>query len=176
MRALPYLLERHPDCQVVIAGGDGVSYGGKPAAAPNWREQMLGELQLDASRVHFTGKIPYGAYRSLLQVSKAHVYLTYPFVLSWSMLEAMACGCALVASDTAPVREVIRDGDNGLLVDFFDPRALAARVGEVLLDPDGCRGMRQRAAESVREAYSMKAGIAGYRRLLGLDGARREAA
>jgi glycosyltransferase involved in cell wall biosynthesis len=92
------------------------------------------------------------------------------------MLEAMACGCALVASDTAPVREVIRDGDNGLLVDFFDPRALAARVGEVLLDPDGRRDMRQRAAVSVREAYSMKAGIAGYRRLLGLGGARREAA
>ncbi len=137
---------------------------------------MLGELELDSARVHFLGKIPYTSYRSLLQVSKAHVYLTYPFVLSWSVLEAMACGCAVVASDTAPVREVIRDGENGLLVDFFDAQAIAAKVGQLLLDADGSAGMRRRAAQSVRDKYAAAAGLAGYRRLLGLAGARQEAA
>ena len=176
MRALPPLLARHPDCEIVIAGGDGVSYGSRPAGAANWRERMLGELELDSARVHFLGKIPYTSYRSLLQVSKAHVYLTYPFVLSWSVLEAMACGCAVVASDTAPVREVIRDGENGLLVDFFDARAIAAKVGQLLLDADGSAGMRRRAAQSVRERYSAVAGVAAYRQRLGLGRARREAA
>lgn len=173
MRALPQLLARHPDCEVVIVGGDDVSYGGKPGNAANWREKMLAELNLRSNRVHFLGKVPYNAYRSLLQVSAAHVYLTYPFVLSWSVLEAMACGCALVASDTAPVREVVRDGENGWLVNFFDAKAIVDRVGAVLSVADGSADMRQRAARSVREKFSIGAGVAGYRRLLGLDAAYR---
>jgi glycosyltransferase involved in cell wall biosynthesis len=118
------LLRQHPTAQVVIVGGDGVSYGRSPVGAKNWREKMLSEVSFDASRVHFTGKLPYDAYLRLLSVSAAHVYLTYPFVLSWSLLEAMASGCAIVGSRTAPVEEVIRDGENGRLVDFFDPRAI----------------------------------------------------
>lgn len=106
-------------------GGDEVSYGRAPKDAPNWREKMLREVTLDASRTHFVGKLPRAEYIKVLQVSAAHVYLTYPFVLSWSLLEAMACGVNLVASDTAPVREVVRDGVNGRLVPFGDDRAIA---------------------------------------------------
>lgn len=169
MRALPQLLARHPDCEVVIVGGDGVSYGSKPRGAANWREKMLGELNLRSERVHFLGKIPYDAYRSLLQVSAAHVYLTYPFVLSWSMLEAMACGCTLVASDTAPVREVVRDGENGWLVDFFDANAIAGRVASVLEDPGAMDALRIRAGQFVHAHFSLQDGVRRYRMLLGLD-------
>lgn len=169
MRALPQLLALHPGCEVVIVGGDGVSYGSKPHGAPSWRARMLDEVKLLSDRVHFLGRIPYSAYRSLLQVSAAHVYLTYPFVLSWSMLEAMACGCALVASDTAPVREVIRHGENGWLVDFFDTGALARRIAAVLEDPAATGPLRLRAAATVRSRYGMEDGVRQYRALLGLD-------
>jgi len=171
MRALPQLLARHPGCEVVIVGGDGVSYGSKPQGAASWRARMLDELNLQSDRVHFLGRIPYGAYRSLLQVSAAHVYLTYPFVLSWSMLEAMACGCALVASDTAPVREVIRHGENGWLVDFFDAHALASRIAAVLEAPAASHALRLRAAATVRARYGLEDGVRQYRALLGLAGA-----
>jgi len=104
----------------VIVGGDGVSYGSKPKDAPNWRTKMLREYPVDLRRVHFLGKVPYDTYRRVLQVSAVHVYLTYPFVLSWSLLEAMASGCLIIGSNTSPVREVIRHGENGLLVNFFN--------------------------------------------------------
>lgn len=169
MRALPAILRAHPDAQVVIVGGDSVSYGTRPKDAPHWRAKMLAEVGPLPARVHFLGKIPYGQYLRLLQVSAAHAYLTYPFVLSWSVLEAMACGCALVASDTAPVREVIRDGENGLLVDFFDHAALAATIARVLGDPAGQSAMRARAARTARQGYGAAAGLARYRALLGLD-------
>ena len=115
--------------------------------------------------MHFLGKVPYEVYRKVLQVSAVHVYLTYPFVLSWSLLEAMASGCRIVASDTAPVREVIRDGENGELTDFFDAAALAQKVGAAL-ETDG--GGLRRAARETAARYSVEAGLAGYRRLLGL--------
>ncbi|MDZ5650660.1 glycosyltransferase [Nitrospirillum sp. BR 11828] len=79
--------------------------------------------QLDLARIHFLGKVPYDTFLSVLRVSAVHVYLTYPFVLSWSLMEALASACLVVASDTAPVREVIKHGQNGLLVDFFSPRS-----------------------------------------------------
>jgi glycosyltransferase involved in cell wall biosynthesis len=123
MRCLPQLLQQHPDCQVLIVGGDDVSYGSKPKDAANWREKLQGEVALDPARVHFLGRIPYDSYRKVLQISAAHVYLTYPFVLSWSMLEAMASGCLVIGSATPPVQEVIRHNENGLLVDFFDTNA-----------------------------------------------------
>jgi glycosyltransferase involved in cell wall biosynthesis len=115
-----------------VAGDDRVAYG---AALPNgktYKQQMLEQLPLDLSRLHFTGSLPYSQYRQLLRSSSAHIYLTYPFVLSWSLLEALSCGCAVIASDTAPVTEVIKDGKNGLLVDFFSPSAIADRVDEIL--------------------------------------------
>jgi glycosyltransferase involved in cell wall biosynthesis len=135
MRALPAILKARPQARVVIIGGNELSYGAAPPRGPEgqaqtWREIFLNEVkgELDLSRVHFVGKVPYADYLRVLQVSTVHVYLTYPFVLSWSLLEAMSSGCAIVASDTTPVREAIRDGETGQLVDFFDPAALALQV------------------------------------------------
>ena len=158
MRALPAIMRDHPRTHVVIAGGDEVSYGKAPAAGGNWREAMLAEVGagLDPARLHFTGKLAYKDYLSLLQVSSAHIYLTYPFVLSWSMLEAMSAGCALVASNTAPVTEVIEDGRNGLLADFFKPDELARSVGRVLANRDAHAPMRARARETILERYDLR--------------------
>jgi len=128
MRALPKILQEHPDCQVVIVGGDDVSYGARPRDARTWREKLLKEVDIDLSRVHFTGKLPYRDYLKVLQISRVHVYLTYPFVLSWSALEAMACGCTIVASRTAPVKEFMLDKQNACLIDFFDSAKLTQEV------------------------------------------------
>jgi len=168
MRTLPEILQRNPQAQVVIVGGDEVSYGNKPKDTPNWREAMQKEVgeRLDASRVHFTGKLPYLQYRSLLQVSAVHVYLTYPFVLSWSMLEAMSCGCLLVASRTAPVEEVIEHGKNGLLVDFFDQAALVEQVSEALSHPNRFSEIRHQARQTVLQRYTVELGLRGYEELL----------
>ena len=156
MRALARLQRLHPGCRTVIVGGDGVSYGSRPKDAPHWREAMLREVDIDPARTHFLGRVPHAAYRRLLQVSAAHVYLTYPFVLSWSLVEAMACGTPLVASDTAPVREVLRPADDARLVDFFDPQAIAEATRD-LLDAAG----RPREGRDLA-AYGHAAGLAAY--------------
>ena len=172
MRCLSVLLAAHPTCQVLIVGGDEVSYGRAPKNAKNWREALLREVNINTSsetgRVHFLGKLPYAQYRRLLQVSAVHVYLTYPFVLSWSLLEALASGCAVVASDTAPVREVIRHGENGVLVDFLDESQIVDAVLKVLADPYCLQAMRREAVESVKERFAQAAGTAGYLDALGL--------
>ena len=157
MRTLPALLERHPTARVLIVGGNEVSYGRRPTQARSWREQMLAELdgQLDLSRVHFLGRLNYPQYLAMLRISSAHIYLTYPFVLSWSLLEAMAAGCAIVASRTEPVEEVIRDGENGCLVDFFDRNALVDRVSDLLADPARYEPMREAARRTVVERYDL---------------------
>lgn len=136
MRALPAIQAEHKQCHTVIVGGDGVSYGRSPRDAKNWREFMLNEVgsQLDPTRTHFVGKLPYADYKRLLQVSAVHVYLTYPFVLSWSMLEAMASGCVVVATDTAPVREALQHGENGWLVPALQPLTLVATLAAVIDD------------------------------------------
>lgn len=131
-----------PQGVVSLGHDDEVSYGAAPAPGPDgqartWRQVFLDEVKdgIDLSRVHFVGKVPYADFLRVLQVSTVHVYLTYPFVLSWSLLEAMSAGCAIVASDTAPVREAIRHGETGLLLDFFDPSALAQQVAQLCQDP-----------------------------------------
>ncbi|MBI5519049.1 MAG: glycosyltransferase [Desulfovibrio sp.] len=169
MRALPEIQRRNPDAITVIVGGDGVSYGRKPKDAPNWRTKLLAEVgdRLDMTRVVFTGQLPYAAYRSLLRVSAAHVYLTYPFVLSWSALEAMACGCLLVASNTPPVAEVMRHGENALLFDFFDLEGLAGLATQALSRPRDFAPLREKARRTVEAGYGIERGIARYMALLG---------
>ncbi len=170
MRALQAVQRRHRHCHchAVIVGGDEVSYGQRPPDAPNWREKMLREVSLDPVRTHFTGKLPHAAYRKVLQVSAAHVYLTYPFVLSWSLLEGMAAGCLVVGSRTAPVEEVIVDGENGVLVDFFDTEALAERICEALEGEGRDAALRDTARTEIRQRYTVKQGVAGYGLLAGL--------
>jgi glycosyltransferase involved in cell wall biosynthesis len=176
MRALPEILERAPAAQVLIVGGDGVSYGRRPQPAGCYRAQLLAELdgRLDLRRVHFLGHLPYRQYLTVLQISTVHVYLTYPFVLSWSLLEAMAAGCLVVSSRTAPVEEVMRDGDNGFLVDFFDFDGLANRVLKALAGKDGTENDRIKAAarQTVLDRYDLNtvclpAYLALLRRLMG---------
>lgn len=158
MRSLPAILERRPQAQVLIVGGDETSYGPALAGGKTFREVLLQELgnKLDLRRVHFLGKVPYPTFLQVLQVSRVHVYLTYPFVLSWSMLEAMSAGCVVVGSRTAPVQEVIRDGENGLLVDLFAPREIAERVMDVLEDTKAFDAIRRHARQTVIENYDLK--------------------
>lgn len=158
MRSLPKLQALRPNAKVIIVGGDEVSYGKRLPEGQTYRQRYCAEIQdkVDWSRVFFVGKLPYADYLKVLQISAAHVYLTYPFVLSWSMLEAMATGCLLVASDTAPVKEVIEDGQNGLLVDFFDQDQLAIQVAEVLASPETYRHLRENARKTIIEQYDLK--------------------
>jgi len=157
IQALALLQLDRPKCHAVIVAGDRIAYGAKPPEGDSWKSYLLARTPLDRGRVHFTGSLPYGLYKQVLQASSVHVYLTKPFVLSWSFLEAMACGCLLVASDTAPVREVLEDGRNGLLVDFFDSQALAARIGQALdLGGDG-HAIRQAARTTVVGRYDLAA-------------------
>jgi len=140
MRALPALLRRRPKARVLIVGGDDVSYGAKAEDGKTWKELIAAEVRPQFSdsewaRVHFLGHIPYQHFIPLLQLSTVHVYLTYPFVLSWSLLEAMSVGCAIVASNTQPLHEAIHHDQTGRLVDFFDTVALADEVSTLLDDP-----------------------------------------
>ncbi len=157
IRSLPKLQALRPDAKVIIVGGDDVSYGLHLPEGQTYRQRYCAEVQdqIDWSRIFFVGKLPYADYLKVLQVSAAHVYLTYPFVLSWSMLEAMAAGCLLVASDTAPVRELIEDGKNGLLVDFFDATQLAHRLADVLSRNKGMYSMRQQARQTIVDHYDL---------------------
>lgn len=152
MRALPHILNARPQARALIIGGNEASYGKLSGEKGGYRAEMERELgdRVDWSRVHFFGRVPYSAYTRVIQLSRCHIYLTVPFVLSWSLLEAMAMEATIVASDTAPVREVIRDGENGLLADFFDPEGLAAKVVDVLARPDDYAGLgRQARADAV---------------------------
>jgi glycosyltransferase involved in cell wall biosynthesis len=155
IRSLPTLLKKRPNAQVLIVGGDEVSYGRMPPGGKNWRETMLAEVPLDPARVHFLGKLPYARYRSVLQISSAHIYLTYPFVLSWSCVEALAAGCLVIGSSTPPVEEVIEDGVNGLLTDFHSPEEIARRTIEALAAGASLDPLRQRARETVLERYAL---------------------
>ena len=156
MEAAAQLQRDRPHCHIVVMGDDRVAYGRQRNDGKTYREAMLERFDFDRSRLHFTGSLPYSLYRQVLQASSAHVYLTYPFVLSWSLLEAMATGCAIVGSDTPPVQEVITDGMNGLLVDFFSPADIAARVTEILDHPTRRQDARTHARQTVLEHYNLK--------------------
>lgn len=159
MRSLPRIMRELPRAQIVIVGGNEVSYGRKPPAPfTSYREMLLGEVgeQLDLNRVHFLGKVPYATYLEILNVSSLHVYLTYPFVLSWSLLEAMSLGCVVLASDTAPVKEVIEDGRNGFLVDFFQPDNVADRAIDLVRNRSRHDHIARAAREKIVQCYDFR--------------------
>ena len=160
MAAFAEVQKRRPGAHLVVVGEDRVAYGRKLPDGDTYKKKVLRELDLDRQRLHFTGALPRERYREVLRASSVHVYLTIPFVLSWSPLEALCAGCALVASDTAPVREAVRDGDNGLLVDFFDTAALADRLCDVLeraaAGDERLAQMRARASRQTAERYHSK--------------------
>lgn len=158
MRALPRVLAERPRAQVVLIGAEGTSYGGKPQDAASWKQKLLAELgdRLPLDRVHFLGRVPYATYLSLLQVARVHCYLTYPFVLSWSLTEAMAAGCQIVASDTEPVRELIHDGEQGRLVPFHDREALeTALIRGLSGDPEAAR-LGAAARQVILDGYDLR--------------------
>ena len=165
MRALPRILKARPDAQVVIVGGDEVSYGAAPKGAKGWKEAIFDEVRnrIDPAhvhlldRVHFLGRVSYDHFTQLMQISRAHAYLTYPFVLSWSMLEAMAAGALIVGSRTAPVEEVIQHAENGLLVDFFDVPAWEAALIDALENPQDYAHLRLAARQTILDRYDLRA-------------------
>jgi glycosyltransferase involved in cell wall biosynthesis len=158
MRALPQIMAERPEAQVVIIGGDEVSYGRAAPDGKKWKEVFLGEVahRLDLTRLHFMGKVPYSTFVGLMQASRVHAYLTYPFVLSWSMLEAMAAGCLVIGSRTAPVQELINDGVNGRLVDFFDVEGWSKLVSRALANPARFADLRVRARETIVDNYDLR--------------------
>jgi glycosyltransferase involved in cell wall biosynthesis len=165
MRALPEILKRRPNARVLIVGADDVSYGAKPDpqkyGSSKWKDIFATEVRpqisdADWQRVHFLGHVPYQQFIPLLQLSSVHVYLTYPFVLSWSLLEAMSLGCAIVASDTQPLHEAIRHDETGRLVNFFDASALASEVCSLLADPVARERLGAKARNFAVRHYDLK--------------------
>lgn len=161
MRALPELLKQRPNARVLIVGGDEVSYGAAPPKGQTWKQIYIDEVRgkiptPNWERVHFLGKVPYDQFLSMLQISKAHVYLTYPFVLSWSLMEAMAIGAPIVASNTAPVTEVITHGETGRLFPFFDGERMIEEICTVLDNPDMCAEMAKASRAYAVENYDLQ--------------------
>jgi glycosyltransferase involved in cell wall biosynthesis len=158
MRAAAKILARRPKAHIVVIGNDEVSYGMRPPPSTTYRAYMLKELEgkIDLARIHFLGQVNYGHYLKVLQVSAAHVYLTYPFVLSWSFIEALAAGCLVIGSATPPVLEVLRDAENGLAVDFFAVDELVRLVEEALDHPERMAPLRRRARETAVRSFDLK--------------------
>lgn len=158
MRALPRILAERPKARVLIVGDNGVSYGAAAPDGKKWKDIFLDEVKdrIDLSRVHFLGHLPYPAFIALLQVSAVHVYLTYPFVLSWSLLEAMSVGCAIVASDTQPLHEAVRHGETGRLTSFFDIDGLADEVCALLANPAERQRLGANARAFAQANYDLK--------------------
>lgn len=155
MEAVSILLKKRPHCHVVIVGEERVAYGRSLPDGKSYKQLMLETFDYDLSRLHFTGLLPYGEYLQVIQAGSVHVYLTRPFVLSWSMLEVMATGGLVLGSKTPPVEEVIEDGVNGLLVDFFAIDRIVERIEEVLDHPDKMATLRVKARETIQERYDL---------------------
>lgn len=157
MRALPQIMRARPKAQILIIGGQGGGYGLSPPAGHTWQSIFFNEVaaEVDKSRIHFVGHLQHHDFVRALQISRAHIYLTYPFVLSWSLLEAMSAGSLVIGSDTTPVRDVV-DGTNGILVPFFDIDELADRTIDALANPRRFQPMRAKARKSVVERFDLK--------------------
>ncbi|OGI04844.1 MAG: glycosyl transferase family 1 [Candidatus Melainabacteria bacterium GWF2_37_15] len=155
MEAVSIIQKRRPNAHIIIAGEDRVCYGAKLPEGQTFKKLMLEKYDYDMNRLHFTGSLPYSEYLKLLQISSAHVYLTYPFVLSWSMLEAMACGCTVLASSTPPVLEVIKDEVNGLLFNFSNINEIAEKVDFVLDNKGLLDHLKTNARKTIVENYNL---------------------
>lgn len=155
MKAAERLLKKRPNLHIVIAGEDRVCYGPK-LAGTTYKQLMLKNLDLDLNRLHFVGALPFYEYVNLLRISSAHVYLTYPFVCSWSMLDSMSCACPLIASNTAPVTEFVKDGENGLLFDFYDIDEQVTKIEFALDNKSLMKPVRENARRTIVENYALK--------------------
>ncbi len=155
MQAAEILLKQRPNCHIIAVGADNVSYGKRPEGEKTYRQIWLEKTNLPHDRMHFIGTVPYAELMTLIQLAAAQLYLTMPFVLSWSMLESMACGAAMVCSRTQPVAEVITDGENGLLADFFSPEEVAAKLNHLLESPDGNAALRSAARNTIVSRYAL---------------------
>jgi glycosyltransferase involved in cell wall biosynthesis len=155
IETLSLLQKRRPNCHAVIIGENRVAYGRPLPEGKTFKDVMLEKFPLDLNRVHFTGLLPYPEYLQVIQASTVHLYLTRPFVLSWSMLEALSTGCLVLASNTAPVTEMIQDGVNGLLVDFFDTQKICDRIEEAFDNPTQMAQIRAKARETILQRYDL---------------------
>jgi glycosyltransferase involved in cell wall biosynthesis len=171
MRAAAEILKARPHAEVVIVGVERPSYGPSPPDGTNWKRFCLNETlaSIDLSRVHFIDRLPYEQYLTLLQISSAHVYLTYPFVLSWSLIEAMAAGCVIVGSDTEPVREAITHEVNGVLASFHDSNAIARAVTAILAQPAAHAHLGVAARETAIRNYDERKCVPEALRLLNMN-------
>ena len=159
MRSLPKIQKKHPDAYVLIIGGDKVSYGSNSNTGESFKDIYFNEVKndlVDPGKILFLGRINYGNFLKILALSSVHVYLTYPFVLSWSMLEAMALEALIIGSKTAPVEEIIKNKKNGLLVDFFDVEGLSKLVIDVLDNPEKYKLMKKNARKTIVNNYDLK--------------------
>jgi glycosyltransferase involved in cell wall biosynthesis len=159
MRALPEILARRPGAHAIIVGGEERGYGRMPADGRSWKAVMMEEVgaKLDMSRVHFTGRIPHEGLVALFRITRAHIYYTYPFVLSWSLVEAMGCEALVIGSDTTPLAEVMRHEENGILLPFFDPARMAEAVVDALANPDRYVPLRKAARRTMLEQFDLHA-------------------
>src|SRR5947209_4894671 len=160
MRTAKRICEQFSDVRFVVVGTERIAYGGDESyigEAKSFKEWTLAQEKYDLSRFHFTGRIPPEELTRVLAASDLHIYLTVPFVLSWSMMNAMSCGAVVLGSNTAPVREMIREGENGLLADFFDADALANKAVRVLRDPAAYRPLGRAAEQMIESRYSVEA-------------------
>jgi glycosyltransferase involved in cell wall biosynthesis len=167
MQAAEIILRERPKAHIVVVGADGVSYGKAAPKGTTYRKLWSERVKLDPKRIHFVGSLPFAEVISMLQVSAAHMYLTYPFVLSWSLMEAMACGCAIVSSRTKPVTEVMREGENGLLADFYSPQEVAQKTIQLLKAKDRNAELRANARATILGRYDYDTVLPLHRRLVG---------
>ena len=156
MEAVSVLQRRRPNLHAVVVGEDRMEYESPLPDGKTYKQVMLQQFSFEPSRLHFTGRLSVEDYRRVLLASSVHVYLTYPFILSWSMLEAMSCSCVVVGSDTAPVREVIQDKVNGLLVDFFSPNRIAEAVEYALDNRVQLDRIRKEARQTILDGYDVR--------------------
>ena len=157
IRSIPGILKEHPDAKIFIIGGDQKGYGAEPEEGTTHRENFFNEIKdkVDISNIYFLGLIDYEAIRACYQIASLHVYLTYPFVLSWSMLESMSCEGLIVGSDTGPVSEIITHKKNGLLVDFFNYEEISSSINSILDDPQKYLSIRKNARKTILKNYDL---------------------